>query len=87
MTSNTKQIPAVKPLRWDDYCPGMPKLLTKDEIFRRQINKEDEYNHRDVPPLEIDNKALLKSIKAQRVRRYDPGIYNFCKYTLKSVLP
>lgn len=52
----------VRPLRWKEYCPKMPKVLTKDEIFMRQVNKEDEVNHpaKEWKPMKVTIPAYQK---------------------------
>lgn len=60
--------------------------MTKEEIFRDRVNREAELMVPDQPMPEIDNKRLLQEIKERTPRDYEPGLYNFCKYTVKSII-
>ncbi len=77
----------MKTLQWRNYCPKMPELRTKEDIFRNQINKEAELivaDHR-MPP--INNRKLIKWIRSQRTKKFEAGIYNFITYQVKGLLP
>jgi hypothetical protein len=67
----------------------MPRLMSWPDVMRAQINKEAEFIAAQKPDTmpEVDNKKILAAVKAARVRHYNAGIYNFCKYVIKSYLP
>jgi hypothetical protein len=68
----------MKSLTWKDYCPRMPKVMTWDEVKRRQINKEDEVNHpiKAWKPMKVVIPTYQRPYKSV-------GLYMF----VKSILP
>lgn len=67
-------------LSMNQYLPGVKGLpKTWNELIQRQVNKEAELIVADQPMPVIDNKELVRWVRARRPKRLSAGIYNFVK--------
>ncbi len=71
-----------KHLSWNSYCPRMNKLMTWNDVKRERINREAEMMIADRKVAMPNNKLLVVHIKGLRKERWQPGLYNFVRYTI-----
>lgn len=61
------------------YAPTMYPIRNWNELKRLQVNKEAEIivPDRIMPP--IDNRRIVREIRARRPKKFEPGLYNFVR--------